>query len=155
MLLALLCFLPRLGATVRVGVGAVGCNVGFGGPGAIATTVLADFSGGKLELVGVGAAVPVPVEPAFEDGDSDSLFALAALAAAAEVNATEFFRLAAFFDLDVPTGAEFPLPRLRFLISSVFKLKGRTTPCSFKNKPHALQSGWPSGLRRQSGVVCV
>lgn len=62
-----------------------------------------------------------------------------------------------FFDrvLVPPTGRLAPDPRLRFLMTSVFKLSGRTTPWSFKNKPQALQSGCPSGLRRQSGVVCV
>lgn len=54
-----------------------------------------------------------------------------------------------------PTGALFPEPRLRFLITSVFKLSGLTTPCSFKKRPQALQRGWPSGLRRHRGVVCV
>lgn len=40
-----------------------------------------------------------------------------------------------------PTGPLFPEPRFRFLITSVFKLSGRTTPCSFKNRPQALQRG--------------
>lgn len=52
-----------------------------------------------------------------------------------------------------------PLPawpdRLRFLITSVLRESGRTTPCSLRNSPHALHNGWPSGLRRQSGVVWV
>lgn len=38
---------------------------------------------------------------------------------------------------------------------SVFRLRGRTTPCSLKNRPHALHKVLPSGLRRQSGVVVV
>ena len=64
----------------------------------------------------------------------------------------------AFFFADlvlVPTGRLAPEPRFRFLITSVFKLRGLTTPCSLRNSPHALQSGWPSGFRRHSGVVCV
>jgi hypothetical protein len=104
-----------------------------------------------VALVGV-EAVPVPAEPVLDFGDSESV-------AFAEVGvvalAIEFFLLAAFFDLAVPTGAEVPLPRLRFLITSVFKLSGRTTPWSFRNKPQALQSGCPSGFRRHRGVVCV
>jgi hypothetical protein len=40
-----------------------------------------------------------------------------------------------------PTGKFAPEPRLRFLITSVFKLSGRTTPWSFKNRPQALQRG--------------
>lgn len=48
-----------------------------------------------------------------------------------------------------------PLLRFRFLITSVFKLNGLTTPCSFRNKPHALQSGLPSGFLRHNGVVVV
>lgn len=52
-----------------------------------------------------------------------------------------------------PTGRLDPDPRFLFFMTSVFRLKGRTTPWSFKNKPHALHSGWPSGLRRHKGVV--
>lgn len=48
-----------------------------------------------------------------------------------------------------------PLDRLRFLMTSVFKLSGRTTPWSFKNNPQALQRGWPSGFLLQRGVVVV
>lgn len=59
-----------------------------------------------------------------------------------------------FFDLvPEPTGRLAPEPRFRFLITSVFKLNGLTTPCSFRKSPHALQSGCPSGLRRHKGVV--
>lgn len=74
----------------------------------------------------------------------------------------EFFRAAALmlaFFLDrvlvPPTGRLAPEPRFRFLMTSVFKLSGLTTPWSFKNKPQALQRGCPSGLRRHNGVVCV
>jgi hypothetical protein len=40
-------------------------------------------------------------------------------------------------------------------MTSVLRLRGRTTPWSFKNKPQALHSGWPSGFRLHSGVVWV
>jgi hypothetical protein len=65
--------------------------------------------------------------------------------------------LAFFLDrvLEPPTGRPDPEPRFRFLMTSVFKLSGRTTPCSLRKRPQALQRGWPSGLRRQSGVVWV
>lgn len=56
---------------------------------------------------------------------------------------------------DPPMGREAPDPRFRFLITSVFKERGRTTPWSFKKRPQALQRGWPSGFRLQSGVVWV
>lgn len=49
---------------------------------------------------------------------------------------------------------ELPL-RFLFFITSVLRLRGRTTPCNFKNRPHALHKGWPSGLRRHNGVVVV
>jgi hypothetical protein len=49
---------------------------------------------------------------------------------------------------------ELPL-LLRFLITSVFKLRGLTTPCNFKNRPQALHNGWPDGSRLHSGVVVV
>lgn len=52
-----------------------------------------------------------------------------------------------------PTGRLAPEPRLRFFIMSVLRESGRTTPWSFRKRPHALQSGWPSGFRRQRGVV--
>jgi len=68
--------------------------------------------------------------------------------------------------------------RLRFLITSVLRDRGRVTPWSFcqgekirfsiiqqslltsgrtltKNKPQALHSGWPCGSRLQRGVVAV
>jgi hypothetical protein len=65
--------------------------------------------------------------------------------------------VAVFLDrvLVPPTGRPDPEPRFRFLMTSVFKLRGRTTPWSLRNRPHALHRGWPSGLRRQSGVVWV
>jgi hypothetical protein len=40
-----------------------------------------------------------------------------------------------------PTGRLAPDPRFRFLITSVFKLRGLTTPWSFRNRPQALQRG--------------
>lgn len=148
--LTLLVLLARLGATGRVGVDDGGRVFGFGGPGAIATTVLYGLS--PVALVGVVAELPV--DPVTDFGDSESTFApLVVEDDKFEGCAVEFFLLAAFFDRAVPIGAVFPLPRLRFFITSVFKLSGRTTPCNFKNKPHALQSGCPSGFRRQRGVV--
>jgi hypothetical protein len=56
---------------------------------------------------------------------------------------------------DPPTGRDAPDPRFRFLITSVLRERGRTTPWSFRKRPQALQRGWPSGFRLQSGVVCV
>lgn len=121
----------------------------FGGPGAIGTTP-ADFefeaAGARLALA--DAPPPDPVDL----GDSDS----AAFGVVTGVMAIEFLR-DDFFEArveDGPTGA-LPLPRLRFLITSVLSDSGRTTPCSFKNSPQALQRGAPSGLRRQRGVVWV
>ncbi len=75
---------------------------------------------------------------------------------AAEVLA-EALVLVLFFErvLVPPTGKLFPEPRFRFLMTSVFRLNGRTTPWSFRKRPHALHRGWPSGFLRQSGVVCV
>lgn len=67
---------------------------------------------------------------------------------------TEFLR-EDFFVREAPTARVLALLRLRFLITSVFSDKGRTTPCNLRNKPQALQSGWPSGLRRHRGVVEV
>lgn len=147
-LLALLCFRTRRGATRRVGAVSGGCVAGFGGPGAIGTTVFTGLSAGP-ELVGVLAAEPPP-----DLGESDSLARLFPVAGVPACT-TEFLRLTAFLERDDPTGTVLPLPRLRFLMTSVFKLNGRTTPCSLRKSPQALHSGWPSGLRRHKGVVCV
>ncbi len=123
---------------------------GFGGPGAIGTTP-------PLELVAVDPelATPEPTEPVADLGDSDS--GAEALPEGVDVPdgcAIEFLRDPFLLEERVETGAV-PLPRLRFLMTSVLRDKGRTTPCSFRKSPQALQSGWPSGFRRQSGVVCV
>jgi hypothetical protein len=125
----------------------------LGGPGAIGTTppVFKLETGVDIETAVFGLS---PAEPV-DFGDSESA-ALCDVGVVTGVCAIEFLREDFFADrVDAePTGA-FPLPRLRFLMTSVFNDNGRTTPCSFKNKPHALQSGWPSGLRRHRGVVCV
>lgn len=47
------------------------------------------------------------------------------------------------------------LTRLRLLMTSVLSEIGRGRPCSFKNKPQALQSTAPDSSRRHSGVVLV
>lgn len=49
----------------------------------------------------------------------------------------------------------FPLPLLRFLITSVFIVMGLTTPLSFQNRPHALHSSSPLPLRRHNEVLVV
>jgi hypothetical protein len=97
-----------------------------------------------------------PTEPV-DLGDSESAWlAFPDVGVVAGVCASEFFREDFFDDRVVADGGpEFPLPRLRFLMMSVLRDKGRVTPCSFRNNPQALQRGWPSGLRRQRGVVCV
>jgi hypothetical protein len=142
----------RRGATLTPrGWGPVFVLPGFGGPGAIGTTppVFELETADVTEMPVVGLS---PTEPV-DFGDSESA-ALCDVGVVTGVCAIEFFR-DGFFDDRVdaePTGA-LPLPRLRFLMTSVFKDSGRTTPCSFKNRPHALQSGWPSGLRRHKGVV--
>ena len=104
----------------------------------------------------VGVVAEPPAEPVVDRGESTSLpEGLLEPCALVGAWATEFLRLAAFLDLEVPTGAVLPLPRLRFLITSVFRLSGRTTPWSFKKSPQALHRGLPSGLRRHNGVVWV
>jgi len=112
-------------------------------------------------IPGAVPAEPVPMlftEPAVDFGDSDSLAALPDEGVVAGVWTIEFFR-DDFFDERVepePTlDTVLPLPRFRFLITSVLSDNGRTTPCSFRKRPQALHKGWPSGFRRQSGVVWV
>lgn len=138
-LLVLLCPRCFFGGMTRVGAEAGVIGVGFGGPGAMAIGFLiVGFS--AVALVGVVAAVPVLAEPAFDLGESASVADI--LAGLLEECAIEFLRLAIFFDLeDVAVEDGLPLPRLRFLITSVFKLSGRTTPCSLRNRPQALQRG--------------
>jgi hypothetical protein len=70
-LLARLCLRVRLGATARGAIVAMFWLVGFGGPGAIATTVLTGLSA-AVALGGVGA---VEEPPAVDFGDSDSFSA--------------------------------------------------------------------------------
>ena len=108
-----------------MGTDAGAMGVGFGGPGAIAIGFfVVGFS--AVALVGVVAAVPVPAEPATDLGESPSL-AEDFEGVFAEM-AIEFLRLAIFLDLEEVVTAGFPLPRLRFLMTSVFRLRGLTTP---------------------------
>jgi hypothetical protein len=151
-LLVLLWPLVFFGGMARVGTDAGAIGVGLGGPGAMAIGFfVVGFS--AVELVGVVTALPVPAEPAMDFGESASL--AEDLEGVFADCAIEFLRLAIFFDREEVVTAGFPLPRLRFLMTSVFKLRGRTTPWSLRNRPQALQRGCPSGLRRQSGVVVV
>lgn len=75
------------------------------------------------------------------------LFGLVLFAVAVDIDKVEFLRefraLAVFLDLVLlpPTGTLVPEPRFRFLITSVFKLNGLTTPCNFRKRPQALHSG--------------
>jgi hypothetical protein len=146
----LLCARARLGAMLGPrGWIAVIVLLFLGGPGAIGTTP-PDFefeeAGARLTLDDTPPPDPV------DFGDSDS----AAFGVVTGVIAMEFLR-DDFFEArveDGPTGV-LPLPRLRFLMTSVLSDSGRTTPCSFRNRPQALQRGAPSGLRRQRGVVWV
>lgn len=69
---------------------------------------------------------------------------------------TRLFFLLPFFLVEefAPLGPVLlPVPRLRFLMMSVLSDSGRTTPCSFKKRPQALQRGLPSAFLRQRGVV--
>jgi len=120
----------------------------LGGPGAIgtappfvaaaATTLLIPFTPLVLEDVDLGDSELVGVLLETDKG---------------VICATEFF-LDDFFDLvPVLLVVVLPLPRLRFLITSVFNDKGLTTPCSFRKRPQALHSGWPSGFLLHKGVV--
>lgn len=61
----------------------------------------------------------------------------------------------ASLDLVFAPPAPLALVRLRFLITSVLRLSGRTTPCSLRNRPQALHNGCPSGFLRHKGVVVV
>jgi len=114
----------------------------------------------------VEAVLPVALDPGLTSADGASLLVtppprlvevdeelpiVPLLLAIADTASDEFFRDAeaefvpeAFF-LDLvpaPLPDTFgPEPRLRFLMTSVFRLSGLTTPCSFKNKPQALQRG--------------
>ena len=118
----------------------------------------------------LAALPPFPTEPETEAGLALSLVVIPVLvgvvAWVVEGVTTEFFLVPGplvdcvtiFLDARVDaapeaTGIDAPDPRFLFLITSVFKESGRTTPWSFKNSPQALHRGWPSGFRRQRGVV--
>lgn len=126
-------------------------GMGFGGAAAIGTTPL---------LTAALAGAVLGADP--EDGgivvDSDALALGWPVDAGAVVGiCVEFFR-EGFFGLrtePTPTGILLPAPLFRFFITSVLRDSGRTTPWSLRNRPHALQSGWPSGFRRHNGVVWV
>jgi hypothetical protein len=94
-----------------------------------------------LPLVAAGGVVTCVVVlllfAADDDMARDEFLRDAAAELAPDVPAAFFLDLV----LVPPTGRLAPEPRLRFLITSVFKLSGRTTPCSFKNKPQALHKG--------------
>lgn len=113
---------------------------GFNGPGAMGMTP---------PDRGVGSGV---LEDVVDLGDSDSCGRCGGMGTG--VLTREFF-LDAFFEVRALLMGIAPLPRLRFLMTSVLSDKGRTTPCSLRKRPHALHRGLPSGFRRQRGVVCV
>jgi len=128
--LALLALRDGIGATELAG------TAGFGGPGAIDTTPF---------------ALGVAPDDVVELGDSESCGIRCGIGAG---GATREFLRDAFLPTDlVLLTCVAPLPRLRFLITSVLRDRGRTTPWSFRNRPHALHSGFPSGFRRHKGVV--
>lgn len=85
-------------------------------------------------MAGVGATWTLVVD-AVREMASEEFFLVFVPEAAVEA--------APFFDLEpeVVPGTLDPEPRFRFLITSVFKLKGLTTPWSFKKRPQALQRG--------------
>jgi hypothetical protein len=113
-LLVLLWPLVFFGGIERVGTDAGAIGVGLGGPGAMAIGFfVVGFS--AVELVGVVTAF----------GESASLAVLEGVFADCAI---EFLRLAIFLDREEVVTAGFPLPRLRFLMTSVFKLRGLTTP---------------------------
>lgn len=139
---------------------APGPGVLLGGAAAMGTTPLPPTAP-VLKPVGVLPAV-LPPEPGLSPSRAAFGGVVALVAVVEDIASVEFFREAEpkpafFFDLVLvpPTGRLAPEPRLRFLITSVFKLRGRTTPWSFRNRPQALHKGCPSGFRRQRGVVWV
>jgi hypothetical protein len=54
-----------------------------------------------------------------------------------------------------PNGESMEGPRFRVLKTSVFMDIGLGMPCSFMNRPQALQRGWPWKSLRQRGVLFV
>jgi len=142
-------------------------GAGLGGPGAMGTTPV--------------LLVVVEVEPLWEErGDSDAAaelgvllrrlldlevpegamwlgVALMLLPPALTGLTRLFLRDFSLREVEVPPppGVGCPVPRLRFLMISVLRERGLTTPCSFKKRPQALQRGLPSGFRRHRGVVWV
>ena len=135
-------------------VGAIG---GLGGPGAIGTTpnfaagtedeAPAVVTAGPPSDAGVGLLPLLWLEfdgAPVDCGDSELLLLCLPEPEADVIGCTrEFFR-DVFFDVrpdDVPAVLEFPVPRFRFFITSVFKESGLTTPCNLRNRPQALQSG--------------
>lgn len=81
--------------------------------------------------------------PGMAGGDSDVVLLCARLdvGVVMEIWATEFLREDFFDERDAPTARLLALLRFRFLMTSVFNDNGRTTPCSLRNRPQALQRG--------------
>ena len=107
-------------------------GTGLGGAAAIGTTPLLTPAVVVGRLVGVVTADPPLAEPWADGGDCElvSLIAFADDGVDTGVWWTEFFR-EDFFEARVaedPIGAELPLPRFRFLMTSVLSDRGRTTP---------------------------
>lgn len=75
------------------------------------------------------------------------LVLLVELAATVAIDKVELFREAAadpvafFLDLALPPDPLGPEPLFLFLMTSVLRLRGRTTPCSLRKRPQALHSG--------------
>lgn len=75
------------------------------------------------------------------------LWLLELLAATVAIDKVEFFReamadpVAFFLDLAPPPDPLGPEPLFLFLMTSVFRLRGRTTPCSLRKRPQALHRG--------------
>lgn len=97
---------------------------------------------GGAAAIGTTPGLLEPVVPDMDGGDSEAV--LAAVRASIALDGacgTEFLREDFLEPREEPTATLLALLRFRFLITSVFKDSGRTTPWSFRNNPQALQSG--------------
>lgn len=97
---------------------------------------------GGAAAIGTTPDLTAVLDPAIAGGDSDALLLGAReTTALREACCMEFFRDVFLEEREEPTAKVLALLRLRFLITSVFKERGRTTPWSFRNRPQALHRG--------------
>lgn len=96
---------------------------------------------GGAAAIGTTPDLPIVLDPAIVIGDSDTEPLGARKAAVLGGCGAEFLREVFLEDREAPTARLLALLRFRFLMTSVLRDSGRTTPWSFRKRPQALHRG--------------